>query len=120
MMPPTAACSSRTFTSFDSSSVSSVLEHIHRALHVRLQNDAQFLDRALLNRVVQILQRHLAPLGDLALAIRHLAIVRDVPGFIRIIQRVELVARARHRIQADDLHRRRRARASQSACPCRP
>ena len=97
VMPPTAACSSRTLTSLESSSVRSCLEHVDGALHVGLEDDAEFLDRALLDGVVEVFQRDLVALGDFALAVGLLAFFGDFAGLVGVFHGVELVAGAGNR-----------------------
>ncbi len=93
-----------------------VLEHVHRALLGRLDDDQNLLDVLVRDLAEQVVQRRLG-LGKLGLALAMAALLR---GFLRFLQRlddVEPVASVGHHVDARDLHRHRGQRFLEAVAP---
>src|SRR5207248_1683750 len=83
-----------------------VLQGFHRAGHVTLDDEQQFLALTGLERLVQVLERDPATaLGELGYALARLAALGDLPGHPVVGDDQEVVTRAGHGGQAEHLHR---------------
>ena len=88
-----------------------VLQGLHRAGHVALDDQQQFLALAGLQHRLQVLERDpAAALRELGGPLAGLAALGDLPGHPVVGDDEEVVARLRHRGEAEDLHRARRRR----------
>ena len=88
-----------------------VLQGFHRAGHVALDDQQQFLALAGLQRRLQVLERDpAAALRELGGPLARLAALGDLPGHPVVGDDEEVVARLRHRGEAEHLHRTRRRR----------
>src|SRR5881628_2000847 len=99
----------RTFT-FSVLSLFSMSENFNRALDVRLENDRQFLDRALSHLLVERFQRQTGSRAQSFLTQLCLAVLGDLSRLARILKDLERVPRVRQVLQALDLHGHRRPR----------
>src|SRR5215471_7008766 len=86
-----------------------VLQGFHRAGHVALDDQQQFLALAGLQHRLQVLQRHpAAALRELGGPLARLPALGDLPGHPVVGDDEEVVARLRHRGEAEHLHGARR------------
>ncbi len=84
-------------------------EGLDRALHVALDDDAQLLLAALGDALRELLERDLRRRRDEALGHLALAALGDLLRLLRVLHGVHAVARVGDLVEAEDLHRRRRA-----------
>ena len=84
-------------------------QRLGRAALVGLDDDAQLRDRAFLELPAEVLEaRGLLRAPALRLALEPLAALRDVTRLDRVGHHAERVARRRHALEPEDLHRERR------------
>ena len=87
--------------------VSRVGDHFHRALHVALEDDVQFLRAGSLDLLRQTFQRNAGTLGQRGFAGFLFAIFGDAAGLFAIGDDNKLIARLRQAFQSNDLDRSR-------------
>src|ERR1700722_12744647 len=86
-----------------------VLQGLNRAGHVALDDQQQLFALACLQRRLEVLERDPATsLGELGGPLAGLPALGDLPGHPVVGDDEEVVARLRHRGEAEDLHRARR------------
>ncbi len=78
-------------------------QHFDRSGHVALEDEWQFLNAGLLDLLGQSFERDARRLGQLRLALLHLAVLRDALGLVAIGNDEEGIARIRHAFEAQDL-----------------
>ncbi len=76
-------------------------------MNVRLDDDVELLDRALLELLVEVVQRDLAHVLGALHPLELLPLGADLAGALLVLGDVERVARVRQPVEAEDLHRRR-------------
>ena len=104
-----------------------VAEHFHRALHVALENDVQFLGAGGLDLLRQAFERDAGTLGQRGFARLLLAVFGNAARLVAIGHDHELIARLRQTFHAQNFDRRGGRRVLQSArrdrrtwrAPCR-
>ena len=84
-------------------------QHFHRSGHVALDDQRQVLHAGLANLLRQSFQRDARALGQLRLALLHLAVLRNALGLVAIGDHQERVAGVGHGFEAQHFDRRRRA-----------
>ena len=83
----------------------SVAEHFHRALHVALQDDVQFLRAGSLYLLGQSFERYARTLGQRSFPSFLLAVLGDAAGLVAIGDHDKLIARLRQTFHAEDFDR---------------
>ena len=90
-----------------------IAEHFHRALHVALEDDVQFLGAGGLDLLRQAFERNARTLGQRGFAGFLLAVFGDAAGLVAIGDDDELIASLRQPFHAENFDRSRRRRRLQ-------
>ena len=84
-------------------------EDFDRALHVALEDEVEVLHAGLLDLLGEAFERDAGALGELGLALLHLAVLGDALGLVAVGHDEEGVARIGHAFEAEDFDRGRGA-----------
>ena len=105
VMAPTPECRTRTRTFSVDMRCERVGQHFDRALHVALEDQVEVLHAGLLDLFGESFERDAGALGELRLALLHLAVLRDALGLVAVGHDEEGVAGVRHAFETEDFDR---------------
>ena len=107
-MAPTPECRTRDANLLGGHALQRVGQHFDRTLHVALEDEVEVLDAGLLDLLGEAFERDAGALGELRLALLHLAVLGNALGLVAVRHDQEGVAGVRHAFETEDFDRGRR------------